>query len=152
MAIAQVHVRSWQVGYAGLLDADDLEALRPEARATDYRLDGEPPRTYVAEIDSPAIAGFVTVDPSAIPGRIRALYVHPDHWRSGVGSALMQRALDELVRADHAVAELWVLQGNNRAERFYDAHGWMPTGRFRREVVWGMTVGEREYRMNIGDN
>ena len=34
--VASVHVRSWQVGYRGLLAQDYLDGLRPEDRMVDY--------------------------------------------------------------------------------------------------------------------
>lgn len=36
MGVAQVHVRSWQVGYRGLMPDDYLDQLRPEERAAKY--------------------------------------------------------------------------------------------------------------------
>ena len=39
LAVAQSHVRSWQVGYAGLIAQHYLDALRPEKRACRYRFE-----------------------------------------------------------------------------------------------------------------
>jgi ribosomal protein S18 acetylase RimI-like enzyme len=51
LAIARVHVRAWQHGYAGILPASYLNQLRPEDRATKYDLshaDPSNPYTIVA--------------------------------------------------------------------------------------------------------
>jgi ribosomal protein S18 acetylase RimI-like enzyme len=51
LAIARVHVRAWQQGYAGILPASYLNQLRPEDRAAKYDLshaDPSHPHTIVA--------------------------------------------------------------------------------------------------------
>jgi len=51
LAIARVHVRAWQHGYAGILPASYLNQLRPEDRAAKYDLshaDPSNPYTIVA--------------------------------------------------------------------------------------------------------
>jgi ribosomal protein S18 acetylase RimI-like enzyme len=51
LAIARVHVRAWQHGYAGILPASYLNQLRPEDRAQKYDLshaDPSHPHTIVA--------------------------------------------------------------------------------------------------------
>src|SRR5580704_17872478 len=53
-AVAAVHVRSWQVGYRGLLPDAYLEGLRPEDRMDHYTFgatDPEVPSTMVAAED-----------------------------------------------------------------------------------------------------
>ena len=58
LAIARVHVRAWQHGYAGILPASYLNQLRPEDRAEKYDLshaDPSHPYTIVAT-DADAIS------------------------------------------------------------------------------------------------
>ena len=62
-------------------------------------------------------------DPDA--GEIAALYVDPAARSRGVGRALMARALADLRSVGHPVARLWVLTGNARARRFYEAAGFV---------------------------
>ena len=50
------------------------------------------------------------------------LYVHPDEIGTGVGHALLVHA--KRVRPDGF--DLWVFQQNERARRFYEAHGARP--------------------------
>ena len=75
-----------------------------------------------------------------------ALYVDPPCWSRGVGRALLSAAERRLAVEgfDHGV--LWVLVGNERAQRFYQAHGWAPDGARRMDQVWGATVDEVRYR------
>ncbi|MBQ3638282.1 MAG: GNAT family N-acetyltransferase, partial [Clostridia bacterium] len=54
-------------------------------------------------------------------GEIFALYVLGEVQRQGIGTELTRRALDLL--ADHPVVALWVLDGNEKAIRFYEKTG-----------------------------
>jgi GNAT superfamily N-acetyltransferase len=141
LAVARVHVRAWQVGYRGLMPDAYLAGLRAEdraARSTCGRPEGPP--TTVAIVGD-AIAGFVTTHGD----ELSALNVDPDSWRTGVGSALIAHARDELAAAGVTEAHLWVLVGNTRAERFYERDGWSSDGTQRIATVWGLEVDELKY-------
>lgn len=152
MAVARVHVRSWQAAYRNLLPDDYLDQLRPEDRAQKYDFGGFDPRkpqTIVA-VEEGSICGFATTAPSRdadLPdhGELYALYVDPEMWGRGFGIALMSAARAQLLRAGFKDAVLWVLSGNVRAERFYQINGWVADGLCRTDVVWGVTVDEARY-------
>lgn len=59
-------------------------------------------------------AGFIAF----ADGWVHHLYIAPEHWMNGCGSALLYRA-----KAAAAQLELWAFQGNARARRFYAKHG-----------------------------
>lgn len=152
MAVAGVHVRSWQFAYRGLLPDVYLDHLRPEDRAQRYdftHVDPLKPRTIVA-IDGGAILGFATTMPSrdvelAEHGELCALYVDPEQWGRGIGRALVSAARAQLFEAGFRKALLWVLAGNARAMRFYEADGWITDGQQRTESIWGVTVNDVRY-------
>lgn len=152
LAVADVHVRSWQAAYRGLMPEEYLAQLRAEDRAKfyDFSMD-EPgkPFTQVSLIDG-AICGFVVTMPSRLPempdhGEICALYVAPEHWRSGTGSALMAAAFQRLTSQEFKSAYLWLLAGNLRGEQFYQHHGWMRDGTSKEETIFGVTVSEERF-------
>lgn len=60
------------------------------------------------------IAGFVAFR----EGWVDHLYVRPERHRQGIGSALLRKAMDT-----HPRLKLWAFQKNERAMRFYLAHG-----------------------------
>lgn len=153
IGVARVHVRSWQVGYRGLMPDDYLDQLRPEERAEKYRfgsLDPGEPATIVA-LEAGVICGFATTAPAHDPdvagyGEVCALYVDPDWWGRGIGAALVSAARARLFDLGFRDAVLWVLKGNSRAERFYRIDQWVPDGRLRTKSVWNIMVDEARYR------
>jgi len=156
MSVAQVHVRSWQSAYRGLLPDEYLDHLRPEDRAARYDFatrDPRSPHTIVA-VDAEAIHGFATTAPSRDAdlvsyGELGALYVDPDYWGRGIGMALVSAARDHLAALGFENALLWVLMGNVRADRFYRNDRWAPDGLQRTDTVWGVTVNEIRYRRQL---
>jgi ribosomal protein S18 acetylase RimI-like enzyme len=67
-------------------------------------------------------------DGSVSTGEVWAIYIHPDYWRGGVGSALMTAALQRLADDGYSEAVLWVFEANGRARGFYERFGWRPDG------------------------
>jgi GNAT superfamily N-acetyltransferase len=151
--VARVHVRSWQVGYRGLLPDAYLDGLRPEDRAAHYTFgDTSPgrPATIVAVVEG-TVWGFTTTGPSRDDdavgaGELLAIYVDPDRWGHGAGRLLIAAGRDRLGRQGFVDVILWVLAGNDRAQRFYHADGWVPDGSRRQQEVWGVMADEVRYR------
>jgi len=155
LAVAAVHVRSWQVAYRGLLPEDYLNDLRPEDRASRYTFGerGRGVRTVLA-VDGVRVVGFATTgsardDDSPGWGELYALYVHPDAWGRGTGRALMLDAQERLAGEGFNAVLLWVLVGNRRAQGFYRIDGWSPDGFRRREAVHGAPIDEARYRRSL---
>jgi GNAT superfamily N-acetyltransferase len=69
---------------------------------------------HVAETNG-EISGFLAVHGDMV----EHLYVRPDLLRRGIGSALLQRAKEQLPTG----FRLWVFQENVPARRFYEHHG-----------------------------
>jgi GNAT superfamily N-acetyltransferase len=155
LAVAGVHVRSWQVGYEGLLPDDFLARLRPEERAPRYTFGPEvdDPTTLLALEDGVvvAFATFGTSRDRAVQGagELLALYVDPPWWNRGVGRSLMSTVRHRLAERGFDEALLWVLVGNERTERFYQADGWAADGSRRTDRVWDIDVDEIRYRRSL---
>lgn len=129
-ALAQLHVLAWQKAYRGLLPDEILDTLSVQewAQVRRERFDNDGPRrTVVAELDG-VVVGFARFGPDRHEeefGEIQAIYVHPDFWGTGAGDALIQEALENLPQQE---IRLWMLEGNERAQRFYARHGLHPNG------------------------
>jgi ribosomal protein S18 acetylase RimI-like enzyme len=154
LAVARVHVRAWQDGYRGLVADEYLDALRPEDRADRYTLgssDPSEPYTIVA-VRNDMVCGFATTGPcrdedaDANTGQLLALHVDPSAWGLGVGRRLIEEARARLHSLGFTEAVLWVLVGNERAQRFYRIDGWRPENIERTIELWGTSIDDVRYR------
>lgn len=131
---AEARVASWRAAFTGLVPQDFLDAMDPTAIAaswTDSIAAGRS-RLHVALLDDNVI-GYAGVGPerdSQAPpntGELYALFVHPDHWRTGAGRALTDAACTDLRNSGCDTVQLWVLEANNRARKFYTRYGFAET-------------------------
>ncbi len=153
-AIGRVQVETWRVAYRGLMPDDviagfDVEARRRLWREGLARVPRPGSATFVAELDG-EVVGFASVgrsrDDEAEPeGELYAIYLHPSRWGRGIGRALLERAEESMRAFGFERAILWVLEGNERGERFYRAAGWECDGR-KLERFQGAEVAELRYR------
>jgi ribosomal protein S18 acetylase RimI-like enzyme len=158
--VAFVHVRSWQAAYRGLIPQSYLDALEPaqrEARWADLLAAADWPRsgTLVASADD-VVVGFAhlvpTRDEDADPtqvGEITSIYLLPDRWGGGIGQQLMAAALEQFTEAGYREATLWVLDTNERAQRFYRAGGWRADGAVKLDTKLDIPLREVRYRRDI---
>jgi GNAT superfamily N-acetyltransferase len=145
-AVARVQVQTWQAAYADVLPHEPLMALSPEGRAEGWR--NSPP--LVAEVDG-QVVGFVSVGASRDEGgdgELFAIYVLPDHWGTGIGRALIEAGEAHLRELGHGEADLWVLEDNARARRFYEAAGWTSAD-VRPITILGAEIPEIRYRKRL---
>jgi GNAT superfamily N-acetyltransferase len=157
-AVADIHVRAWQEAYRGLIPDEFLDDLDPADRARTYTFEADDPAaptTLVAvqegEDCGEIILGFATFSPSRdldAPdhGEVVALYVDPDRYESGVGRLLMAETRRRLWVAGYTEALLWVLDGNDRAVRFYAGEGWTADGATRVEEPYGVVSNVSRFR------
>jgi GNAT superfamily N-acetyltransferase len=78
-------------------------------------------------------------------GEVRTFFVAPGQWRRGVGRALMEAALKELRERGYAEATVWSFAANDRANAFYEAHGFTRDGAERTQETWAH-ITEVRYR------
>ena len=128
---AEGFVRAYEAAWnatAGAIVGKTLEELMPfEARVEQYRAGvAEAPgnaRAWVAE-QAGEIVGVAVCRRDDDTVELRALYVVPAAWGTGLAARLMDAALDS-VRGDATAAFLWVGEDNVRARRFYEREGWV---------------------------
>jgi ribosomal protein S18 acetylase RimI-like enzyme len=133
-AIAEIHVHAWQQGYRDALPEALLRklSLREHERHFAWRLAHNDLRFLVA-VDAGRVEGWLAFGPRgplalesdfAPPdAEIHGLYVAPDVFRRGVGSALLQRTEALLADQRYEGVLIWVLERNARGRAFYEARG-----------------------------
>jgi ribosomal protein S18 acetylase RimI-like enzyme len=144
VAIAAVHIRSWQATYRGIVSPAALARLDINQRAALWteRLSTMRAGEHTLIGLRHDLVGFVQFGPSPDRddnphhcGQILAIHVDPDVTGRGVGRALLAASVQSLAQAGYQRATLWVIVDNDRARRFYERAGWTPDGTRRRETL-----------------
>ena len=152
--IAAVHVRAWRWAYRGLVPDASLASLSAEERARAWRAwyeESVEALTWVAE-ERGVVLGFVSAGPSrdedegAADGELYGIYIEPRLVETGLGRRLFETAIGWLRKRGYAGATLWVLEGNDRARRFYGSAGWTPDGATKTESRAAFVLNEVRYR------
>jgi ribosomal protein S18 acetylase RimI-like enzyme len=150
--IAEVHVRTWQDAYEHVFGAERLASVTVDARLAQWEriLAAGQSDVFVAAADG--IVGFVSTGDSRdadAEAELFAIYVLPDAWGSGAGSALMRAGIEAMRLRASGDAVLWVLDDNPRARRFYEREGWTLDGERKEDEYLGLRVAEVRYRIGL---
>jgi len=140
-AAARVHMEAWAATYT-------LKGPSLEERVDLHR---RFPASFVAEVAG-EIVGFVGVGPSRdadAEGELYTIYVAPSHWGTGVGRALIQAGEARLRELGYRQVVLWVLDGNARAQSFYESAGWSLDGERRTIEFAGESIPEVRYAKQL---
>lgn len=104
-------------------------------------------------VEGNRVAGLAATRPATDPdldpgtGELAAIYLAPEAWSRGLGSALFGAAVEDLRARGLAPLVLWVIEANARGRRFYERAGWRPDGA-RHEIDFdGTPVDEIRYRI-----
>ena len=111
----------------------------------------DPDVSLFAAVEDGELAGFIACgasrDPDPVPGvgEVQSLFVGPAWWRRGSGRALMAAGLANLAERGYSGATVWSFDANERANGFYEAHGFERDGTTRTEEAWAH-IEEVRYR------
>ena len=130
LAIATVHVCSWQGAYETVLPAEYLNSLSVGSREAIWReaISRGSPEILILETAG-ELVGFIAFGPcrdEEAPidqAEIWAFYLAPSHWSQGLGRCLWMRARERLEQQQYKSVTLWVLSDNARAIKFYVSAG-----------------------------
>lgn len=133
-AIGQVHAAAWRAAYTGFFSADELQAACDE-RVTGWTIQQVEAKKRDGALlvidDYLGVCGYTF----AVPGEVRALYLHPRAWGTGVASDLLWAAVHSQAIHSSGDMRLWAFARSDRAQRFYVKQGWKLTGRFKMSDV-----------------
>lgn len=144
-AVCRVARAAWHAAYDDVLGPETVE------ERTDEWYDPSVVRGY---FDEPPISVYVAGDP--VVGyafcrhdeaddrlHLTAIYVHPDRWSEGIGSALLDRVETEARDLGVETVDLVALAENRIGRSFYERHGYEQVG--EREDTIDDSVRELEY-------
>lgn len=158
--IAQVHVRSWQAAYRGLIPAEILDNLRTEPRERWWRQQIATPGTEVVRVvrnSAGQVTGFTSFGPHRDPdlgndtGELYTIYLLAEYWGQGFGRELLQAALTQLKEMGYRRVSLWVLHTNQRGMAFYQRAGFEPDGAEKTLEIAGTELLEVRLQRPLGE-
>jgi GNAT superfamily N-acetyltransferase len=133
-ALAYVQTESWKVAFKSILSEDVLKKCTDINKSTAmYKrlLDEKIGNGYILEIDGKAhcIAYWDKTRETDMPGVAEIICIHSlqNNWGKGYGSKMMDQLLDDITSAGYTNVMLWVFVENDRARKFYEAKGFVPT-------------------------
>lgn len=156
-AIARIHVEAWRIGYRGQLPDAVIEFRSVEDRKQRWRqLISQPAHDLLVAVRADTLLGFCSLIPSRDAGataqtaEVAAIYVSPEHWRSGAGRQLMLAGREAARQRGYRELTLWVLSSNTRARAFYERVGFVADGAEKVEQHNGHPLHELRYRQPLG--
>ncbi|WP_224333324.1 GNAT family N-acetyltransferase [Haloprofundus halobius] len=144
-AIQRVARLSWEATYHDILSAETVEETVSEwySEETLSEALGKPGTAFLVAEGDGEIVGFCHGVVEAERGDIVRLYVDPDHWREGVGSALYERLRSDLEDFNMSELEAIVLADNEMGNEFYRHLGFEKAGEGE------VTMGGESYREHV---
>lgn len=134
--LAYIQTESWKAAFKDIIPEDLLEKCTDINRATDmYKrlLAANKGNGYILEIEGRphCIAYWDATRETDMEGYAELICIHSlqDNWHKGYGSKMMDRVLEDAKCAGFSKIMLWVFTENHRAISFYEAHGFVSSGR-----------------------
>lgn len=155
---ARAHGLAWRAAYDDVLPESVISEVPVEIageRLSEWydRYAPDSDRVLVAEVDG-VVRGYAyfrweETKPFVGPGEagLKEIYVHPEYWGEGIGTALLERGL-ELLPAGVSALKLEVLADNDVARSFYEGRGFEPVDT-RSTDVGGVTVEVVVYELSL---
>lgn len=149
--ISHIYSTSWRKSYRGLISDDYLKRLPDEYWVPSVRSwlgSGQLYGMLVYEDGRPvgcAIYGRGRDAGYEDWGEIVSLYLLPDCLRRGIGSALLLEVQRALREEGYSRVYLWAIEGNDRADQFYQKHGYHRTGDRIPYRIGGQDVADIRY-------
>lgn len=136
--VIEAHGRAWKEAYDHILPSVVLwgiptEGTDRQVRKWEKRLPDPPNYMLCAVVDGRARGHahvrWTDTDDFVGPrdAELTELYVHPDYWGEGIGTALLEAGIDRLPDATEGIV-LEVFADNERGRGFYEAQGFEQTG------------------------
>ena len=133
--MAEIHMRSWEAAYAGILPAEYIEKKNKDRPALWERVLAEGNTTRHIILADGRAAGLLCLGPPEEDDaggdayELYAIYLHPDFYRQGVGTQALAFAFDKARGLGKREMTVWVFSENANAIAFYRACGFAPDGK-----------------------
>jgi ribosomal protein S18 acetylase RimI-like enzyme len=150
-AILDVAEAAWYAAYGATLDPSTIAAALGEyydPELVEGAIEHEAIVFHVAEIDG-EVVGFASAEQTwADEVELHAIYVHPDRWGNGIGSAVLDRVVSWGRDQDVDRIACGVLADNAVGIGFFEAVGFTRGAESEAEIVDASRT-EHEYELEL---
>jgi len=138
-AIQRVARASWHAGYGDFVADPAIEEMLAEwysDEAVERGVTSDEVRYLVAEGSDDRILGYASTGPTDGEGVavLASIYVLPERWDEGIGTGLLEAAIERLRERGFGRLRATVLADNDVGVAFYDRQGFERTGRHEEEL------------------
>ena len=152
---AVCHVSSWRSAYKGIVPDEYLDNLSVENRAEKFKrqLQELTNVLFYNAVYENKIIGLLGIWKSSgedkpNTGEIGGIYLIEEFWGKGYGREMMNFAINTLKNMGYNEINLWVLEDNIRARKFYEKCGYVFDGT-KKEIIIGKPLIEIRYTLNL---
>lgn len=143
-AIASIYAKSWKSAYRGILPQEYLDNVNSQKWMNIFE---DTSRQMFLAIQNETIIGVITCSKARDDrwfdwGEIVSIYLLPDYYHHGIGTKLLQVALQELINQGYKQIYLWVLEENQSAIAFYKKNGFKESKEIVQVNIGGRLVNE----------
>ncbi|MHB1153737.1 MAG: GNAT family N-acetyltransferase [Eubacteriales bacterium] len=132
--MAEIHARSWEVAYKDIIPAEYIKKKNATRPALYKRIITDENKTqYVIEADGKTVGIMCIAAPQDSDAddsfyELHGIYLHPDHYRQGIGTKAMEFACNIARSLGKTNMTVWVFAENTNAISFYKKCGFAADG------------------------
>ena len=153
--VADININCWKKCYTGIIEQSVIDGINREERIATMTRSMDNSTFIVAEEDS-QIKGFCryvtnngySPNYEEVDCEVCSIYVDVDFQRKGIGSKMLEYALEDLKKQDKKKLIIWCLKANTNARMFYTQMGGEVYAERKREIL-GKEYDEIAYEYNI---
>jgi len=133
--MAEIHMRSWEAAYRDIIPIEYIREKNATRPALWKRILIDDNTTEYAIQSGGKIIGIMGIavsrdeDADNAICELKSIYLHPDHFRQGIGTQAMAFAFEKARKLGKSVMTLWVFAENDNSIKFYEKCGFAPDGK-----------------------
>ena len=145
--ISRIYEESWKFAYRGLIPQEYLDSIPAGRWEKKFDTPGWSTMLCIEDGEYIGTSSFCKSRFEQYPdsGEVISIYFLPEYMGKGYGRQLLKAVLDELKKKGFTEVFLWVLEGNERAIRFYESFGFIPADDYLDDDIGGKDVREIRY-------
>jgi len=156
--LGRIHSESSKEGFKDIIPDNILiDVFSVERRTKSFireLTEGSPTSAIVFEENEPA--GFISFGKCRYSNNDKSwtelwrIYLLPKFWGSGIAKELIEWGINEIHKSNFTNVELWVLEDNKRARKFYEKIGFIHDNTSQIIDIMGVGLKEIRYVKSIG--